>query len=77
MFLNTDLGEVKIVRYSGILVRRIMTWVSELDALYQGQKTGIIRFGSRCDITLPPTLVPTVKKGQKLKAGITVIAKPE
>ena len=77
MFLRTDFGDVKIVRYAGIFTRRIMTWVSELDVLSPGQKTGIIRFGSRCDITIPPTMNPTVKKGQKLKGGITVIAESE
>ncbi|MFH1786055.1 MAG: phosphatidylserine decarboxylase [archaeon] len=72
--LKTKSGNLKIERFAGILARRIVTWVSENDTLSQGQRFGMIRFGSRCDVTLPPRLKPKVSKGDKLKAGISVIA---
>ncbi len=48
---------------------------SEGQALGKGQKLGLIRFGSRVDLFMPPSSVTIlVKKGDRLRAGVTRIA---
>jgi phosphatidylserine decarboxylase len=42
--------------------------------LRTGERFGLIRFGSRLDIYLPPGVVPQVTLGQSMVAGETVIA---
>jgi phosphatidylserine decarboxylase len=60
---------------TGAIARRIVPYVSEGESLGKGQKLGLIRFGSRVDVFMPPSAVRIlVKKGDKLKAGVTRIA---
>ncbi|HJX04202.1 MAG TPA: phosphatidylserine decarboxylase [Thermoplasmata archaeon] len=73
--LGTRLGEVSIVQMTGAIARRIVPYVSEGESLGKGQKLGLIRFGSRVDVFMPPSTVKIlVKKGDKLRAGVTRIA---
>jgi phosphatidylserine decarboxylase len=67
--------EVFFRQVSGSLARRVRSYVREGDTLRAGQKTGIIYFGSRVDIFLPDTVDITIRPGQKVRAGETVIAK--
>ena len=73
--LGTRLGEISIVQMTGALARRIVPYVSEGQALGKGQTLGLIRFGSRVDVFMPPSSVTIlVKKGDRLRAGVTRIA---
>jgi phosphatidylserine decarboxylase len=73
--LGTRLGEISIVQMTGAIARRIVPYVSEGESLGKGQKLGLIRFGSRVDVFMPPSTVKIlVKKGDKLRAGVTGIA---
>ena len=45
------------------------------DHLVAGQRVGIIRFGSRVDVELPPGAVATVSVGDRVRAGETAIAR--
>jgi len=59
----------------GSLARRIVPYVEEGHVLGKGDRMSLIRFGSRVDLTLPPSgFTMTVKKGDKLRAGVTMIA---
>lgn len=72
---NTKIGSVKVVQMVGAIARRIVPYVVEGQTVGKGDKLGLIRFGSRVDVYLPPKAVRiTVRKGQKLRAGITSIA---
>jgi phosphatidylserine decarboxylase len=73
--IDTEYGEVEITQIAGVLVRRIVTYVNEGDMIEQGKRIGMIRFGSRVDVTVPDTHEITCKKGDKVYAGETVIAK--
>ena len=44
------------------------------DIIEQGQRIGMIRFGSRVDVTIPHDFDITVRKGERVLAGKTVIA---
>lgn len=66
--------KVGFVQIAGLIARRIRCDVSVGDSLKAGQRFGLIRFGSRVDVFLPPDVVPLVIVGQKTIAGETVIA---
>lgn len=73
--VTTDAGkEVGVVQIAGFIARRIVCWVKEGDAAEIGARYGLIRFGSRVDIYLPPGTNPLVCVGQKMTGGETVIA---
>jgi phosphatidylserine decarboxylase len=58
----------------GILARRIVCRIREGDELSRGQRIGLMRFGSRMDVFLPATAQLTVRVGQQVVAGETVLA---
>jgi phosphatidylserine decarboxylase len=65
---------VGLVQIAGLVARRIVGFVGEGEALEAGQRIGLIRFGSRCDVYLPDGIVPLVLEGQRAIAGETVLA---
>ncbi|AEH61517.1 phosphatidylserine decarboxylase related protein [Methanosalsum zhilinae DSM 4017] len=73
--LETPHGEITVTQIAGTLVRRIVSYVQIDDKVIQGQKIGMIKFGSRVDVTVPESLTITCKKGDRVIAGETVIAK--
>ncbi|MEN8236008.1 MAG: phosphatidylserine decarboxylase [Pseudomonadota bacterium] len=65
---------VVCVQIAGLIARRIRCDVNQTDYVKTGQVYGLIRFGSRVDVYLPPGKSPLVCVGQKMIAGETVIA---
>jgi phosphatidylserine decarboxylase len=59
---------------AGLLARRIVFDKKEGDEVARGERIGMIRFGSRVDVFLPPQATMRVKVGDKPKVGLTVIA---
>jgi len=59
---------------AGLIARRIITDSKSGDAAQQGARMGLIRFGSRVDLFLPPEARLRVTLGQRTVAGKTVIA---
>ena len=68
-----DKKNIVCVQIAGLIARRIVCWVKPGDHVETGQRFGLIRFGSRLEVYLPPDTIPTVKKGDKVKAGLTII----
>ncbi len=68
-------GLVRIRQIAGLVARRVVTRVSAGDTLARGDRIGLIRFGSRVDVFLPATYIPSVSVGDKVRAGETVIAR--
>jgi phosphatidylserine decarboxylase len=72
--LETDNQKrIILVQIAGLIARRIACWVHTGDYVYTGQRFGLIRFGSRLEIYLPPDTAISVSAGQKVKAGQTVL----
>ena len=67
-------SEIAIVQIAGLIARRIVTFVKEGDSVGVGQRVGLIRFGSRVDLYLPPSQDALVAVGQRAIGGETVIA---
>ena len=72
--INNKEEEVIIVQIAGLIARRIVCEVDKDKQLEQGERIGIIRFGSRADIYFE-NYKPLVKVDQKTIAGETLIAK--
>ena len=66
--------EIGLVQIAGLVARRIIAFVEEGATLAAGQRVGLIRFGSRCDVYLPEGVEPLVLVGQRMLAGETVLA---
>ena len=71
---NSTGEDVIVVQIAGLIARRIVSEVSENSELKQGEKIGMIRFGSRADIYFN-NYTPLVKINQRTIAGETLIAK--
>ncbi len=66
---------VLIKQIAGLIARRIVCRVKTEDEIKKGEKIGLIKFGSQVDIYVPYIFDVTVKKQDKVKAGITVVAR--
>jgi phosphatidylserine decarboxylase len=60
---------------AGILARRIICWKARGDQLKLGERFGMIKFSSRTDVLLPPTVKVTVAEGDRVRGGTTVIGR--
>ncbi len=69
-----DGKRIGMVQIAGLVARRIVGFVEEGDEVMAGERIGLIRFGSRVDVWLPPGVEPAVLEGQRAIAGETVIA---
>jgi phosphatidylserine decarboxylase len=63
-----------VVQIAGLIARRIVGFVGEGETIGQGERFGLIRFGSRVDVYLPEGVRPLVGEGQRAIAGETVLA---
>jgi phosphatidylserine decarboxylase len=64
-----------MVQIAGLIARRIICWGEEGDTLGRGQRFGLIKFGSRVDLYIPTDYESTVRSGEKVFAGQTVLAR--
>lgn len=67
---------VKAVQIAGLIARRIVCRAAVGDTVFAGQRYGLIKFGSRVDVHLPPAWRATVAAGDRVTAGVTIIARP-
>ena len=65
---------ILVRQIAGLIARRIHTYSREGERVEQGERMGLIRFGSRVDVFVPPEASITVKVGDMTVAGSTVIA---
>jgi phosphatidylserine decarboxylase len=68
-------SKIAVVQIAGLIARRIICWLEPGDQGVKGRRFGLIRFGSRVDLYLPVETVLTVKVGDKVRAGETVIGR--
>lgn len=65
---------VLVRQIAGLIARRIVTYSHEGDTVKQGERMGMIRFGSRVDVFLPVGSARRITEGGRTIAGTTVIA---
>ena len=72
--INTRGEDIIVVQIAGLIARRIVCETSKDQKLKQGDRIGMIRFGSRADVYFE-NYKPLVKVNQKTIAGETLLAK--
>ena len=73
--LGTARGEIVFKQIAGWIARRVLCWKSEGDIVAAGERVGMIRFGSRVDIWLPPEAEILVQPGQHVAGGSSILAR--
>ena len=74
ILIKTDDGkEILTVQIAGLIARRIECWIKEGMKVCKGERFGLIRFGSRLEVFLPSDSTTSVRVGDKVKAGETLI----
>ena len=71
----TSQGPMVFKQIAGAIARRVICWKREGETVALGQRVGMIRFGSRVDVWLPPAAEIAVHKGQMVKGGESILAK--
>ena len=69
-----DNKQIAFSQIAGLIARRIRCDIRERDEVKTGERFGLIRFGSRCDVFLPKGVNALVMPGQKTIAGETILA---
>ena len=72
--LQTARGPLLVRQIAGLVARRIVTDHEAGTAVQQAARMGLIRFGSRVDVFLPPGAEVRVREGERTRAGQTIIA---
>lgn len=74
MGIDTEYGLITVKQISGILARKCINYLIDGDQVKIGQRYGLIKFGSRVEMILPPATKLLCTIGDKVKGGLTVIA---
>jgi len=76
MSVGVDTGKYRILvrQIAGLIARRIVTYSKMNDNVKQGERMGIIRFGSRVDVFIPVGSKVLAKLGETTTAGVMVLA---
>ncbi len=67
--------DLAVVQIAGLVARRIVCDLVQGQGVRRGQRFGIIRFGSRVDVYLPPATTVLAEEGQFVRAGETILAR--
>ena len=68
-------GDYGVTQIAGVMARRIVCVKRPGDPVARGERIGMIRFGSRTDLDLPPGAEPLVTVGDRVRAGLTIVAR--
>lgn len=75
IYMDTAQGSLAFKQIAGAIARRVLFWKNEGEEVARGDRVGLIRFGSRVDIWLPPQAEIMVRRGQNVKGGESILAK--
>lgn len=68
-----DGKKIVCIQIAGLIARRIVCWVVPGEQVAKGERFGLIRFGSRVDLFVPRETTVTVKVGDSVKGGTSII----
>ncbi len=72
--IETGKHRILVRQIAGLIARRIVTYSKPADIAKQGERMGIIRFGSRVDVFIPTNSKIRAKLGDITTAGVTILA---
>lgn len=73
--IRSPRGDMAFKQIAGWIARRVLCWKAEGDPVALGERIGMIRFGSRVDVWLPPEAEIVVRRGQHVLAGRDLLAR--
>jgi len=73
--MENNLMKVKFSQIAGALARRIINYLREADEVTQGDRYGLIKFGSRMDVVIPRAAKILVELKEPVRGGLTVLAR--
>jgi phosphatidylserine decarboxylase len=73
--VENQYARVVFKQIAGLIARRIVFWKKIDDRVQLGERVGLIKFGSRVDLFLPENVTVTVKRGEHVKGGISIIGR--
>ena len=66
---------VRCTQIAGILARRIVCWKGKGERVKCGERFGMIKFGSRTDVLMPPKVDVMVQEGMHVRGGVTIVGR--
>jgi phosphatidylserine decarboxylase len=75
LVIGSDSGDYGVTQVAGVVARRIVCTKTVGDRVERGERIGLIRFGSRTDLHLPSGVDPVVRVGERVKGGLTIMAR--
>jgi len=75
IIINSAHGKIEFSLIAGILARRVICRIAAGYRVQTGQRVGLIRFGSRAEIAVPPTAPILVRPGDRVRGGATPLAR--
>lgn len=75
VLLETAIGRIKFIQVAGLIARRIECWAKPGEKYKKGQRYGLINLGSQLIVILPKKVKLSVKKGDRVRAGESILAR--
>jgi phosphatidylserine decarboxylase len=75
IYLDTAHGQIVFKQIAGMIARRVVLWKKSGDQVERGERIGIVRFGSRMDVWLPLEASISVKPGDHVAGGSSILAR--
>ena len=75
IYLDTVHGPIVFKQIAGMIARRVVLWKKAGDQVKRGERIGIVRFGSRMDVWLPLEATISVKPGDHVAGGLSVLCR--
>lgn len=75
LVISNGTYRIVVKQIAGVLARRIVCWKKSGDPVGKGERFGLIKFGSRVEMVLPPAVELSVKVGDRIQGGATIIGK--
>ena len=73
--IEAEIGEIRLTQIAGVVARRIVCRKKPGDEVSAGDRIGLIQFGSRLEVVLPPAALPEVSVGTRVKGGTSILAR--
>jgi len=73
--IEAGIGEVRLAQIAGVIARRIVCRKKVGDPVGAGERIGLIQFGSRLEVVLPPAARPEVTIGCRVRGGTSILAR--
>lgn len=75
IYLDTARGQIVFKQIAGMIARRVVLWKKTGEQVERGERIGIVRFGSRMDVWLPLEAAISVKPGDHVAGGSSILAR--